>query len=171
MAILNFTISPESLGRFHDSLVCLGKFSESVAIEATQDKVRILYGWWAHIDHFSQLVLTALNSSKSAYASFTLVGNKFFSKYQYRPPKSATQTKEKFTCKIYNKVSQRVTTFKSQLSEFCYKALLSVFKGRVVDPTREKDTAVERCDVAIEDGEGKAQSRFVVKMVCRHGMV
>ena len=53
--------------------------------------------WW----HF-QLVLTALNSSKSAYASFTLIGNKFFSKYHYRGVNG--QTKEKFNCKIYNKV-------------------------------------------------------------------
>jgi cell cycle checkpoint control protein RAD9A len=50
------------------------------------------------------------------------------------------------------------------------QALLSVFKGRVVDPTREKDTAVERCDVSIEDGEGKTKSRFIIKITCRHGM-
>jgi hypothetical protein len=49
------------------------------------------------------------------------------------------------------------------------QALLSVFKGRVTDPAREKDTAVERCDVAIEDGEGKAKSRLIIKIVCRHG--
>jgi hypothetical protein len=49
------------------------------------------------------------------------------------------------------------------------QALLSVFKGRVFDPSREKDTAIERCDVSVEDGEGKAKSRFVIKMVCRHG--
>jgi hypothetical protein len=46
---------------------------------------------------------------------------------------------------------------------------LSVFKGRVVDPNREKDTAVERCDVSVEDGDGKAKSRFVIKIICRHG--
>ncbi|KUJ11758.1 Rad9-domain-containing protein [Mollisia scopiformis] len=137
MAILTFTLSPEAIGKLYDSLVCLGKFSEAVSIEASHDK----------------LVLTALNSSKSAYCSFTLIGNKFFSKYLYRPVRSSNQSKEKFTCKIYN------------------KALLSVFKGRVVDPTREKDTAVERCDVSVEDGEGKSKSRFVIKMVCRHGVL
>lgn len=46
-----------------------------------------------------------------------------------------------------------------------------MFKGRVVDPTREKDTAVERCDVSVEDGEGKVKSRFIIKIMCRHGMV
>jgi hypothetical protein len=39
-----------------------------------------------------------------------------------------------------------------------------------VDPTREKDTAIERCDVSVEDGEGTGKSRFIVKIVCRHGM-
>jgi hypothetical protein len=39
MAILNFTLSPEALGKFHDALVCLGKFSEAVSIEAVHDKV------------------------------------------------------------------------------------------------------------------------------------
>ena len=39
MAILSFTLGPESLGKFHDALVCLGKFSEAVCIEAVQDKV------------------------------------------------------------------------------------------------------------------------------------
>lgn len=136
MAVLNFTLNPEALGKLHDALVCLGKFSEGVCIEAAHDK----------------LVLTALNSSRSAYASFTFIGNKFFSKYHFKGSGGYT-AKDKFNCKIYN------------------KALLSVFKGRVVDPTREKDTAVERCDVSVEDGEGSAKSRFIIKIMCRHGVL
>ncbi|CZT50216.1 related to rad9 protein [Rhynchosporium secalis] len=137
MAILSFTLNPESLDKLHSALACLSKFSEAVAIEASNDK----------------LVLTALNSSKSAYASFTL-GSKFFSKYHFKPIRPVgTPVRDKFTCKIYN------------------KALLSVFKGRTVDPTREKDTAVEKCDVSIEDGEGKTKSRFVIRMTCRHGVL
>jgi cell cycle checkpoint control protein RAD9A len=34
---------------------------------------------------------------------------------------------------------------------------------------REKDTAVERCDVSIMDGDGTEKSRFIVKIACRHG--
>ncbi|KAI6714962.1 hypothetical protein JHW43_002469 [Diplocarpon mali] len=136
MAILDFTLSPESLDKLHSVLACLSKFSEAVSIEASHDK----------------LVLTALNSSKSAYASFSL-GSKFFSKYHFKPVKTGPQAKDKFTCKIYN------------------KALLSIFKGRAVDATREKDTAVEKCDIAIEDGGGKAKSRFVIKITCRHGVL
>jgi hypothetical protein len=49
------------------------------------------------------------------------------------------------------------------------KALLSVFKGRAVDPLREKDTDIERCEVTVEDGAGEIKSRFIVKMICRHG--
>ncbi|KAF7957403.1 hypothetical protein EAE96_002988 [Botrytis aclada] len=138
MAILTFTLNPEALGRFHDALVCLGKFSETVSIEATH----------------SRLILTTLNSTKSAYASFTLVGNKFFSKYQYTPPRIGRKTPEKFSCKIYN------------------KALLAVFKGRIGgDAFKEKDTAIEKCDVSIEDGDGATKSRFVVKILCRHGVL
>lgn len=51
-----------------------------------------------------------------------------------------------------------------------FKALLSVFKGRVSDPSRERETAVERCEVSVQDGEGQARSRFVVRIICRHGM-
>ncbi|KAM3148648.1 hypothetical protein ABEW05_011120 [Botrytis cinerea] len=138
MAILTFTLNPDALGKFHDALVCLGKFSETVSIEATH----------------SRLILTTLNSTKSAYASFTLVGNKFFSKYQYTPLRNGRQTPEKFSCKIYN------------------KALLAVFKGRIGgDVFKEKDTAIEKCDVSIEDGDGATKSRFIVKILCRHGVL
>ncbi|KIN06167.1 hypothetical protein OIDMADRAFT_49656 [Oidiodendron maius Zn] len=135
MPVLAFTLSPESLGKLHDALVCLGKFSEAVCIEAVHDK----------------LTLTALNSSKSAYASFTLI-EKFFAKYQFKGT-GANPSREKFNCKIYN------------------KALLSVFKGRATDPMREKDTAIERCDVTVEDGEGTGKSRFIIKIACRHGVL
>ncbi|KAH8821566.1 DNA repair protein-like protein rad9 [Xylogone sp. PMI_703] len=138
MAILNFSLSPEALGQLHDVLICLGKFSEAVAIQANNDK----------------LVLSALNSSNSAYASFTLTSSKFFSKYTFKPSTaSGTQTRERFSCKIYN------------------KALLSVFKGRVVDSTRERDTGVERCDVSVEDGNGRSgRNRFIIKIFCKHGV-
>jgi cell cycle checkpoint control protein RAD9A len=36
---------------------------------------------------------------------------------------------------------------------------------------REKDTAIERCDISVEDGEGTGKSRFIVRIVCRHGML
>jgi hypothetical protein len=68
-----------------------------------------------------QLVLTALNSSKSAYASFTLLGNKFFSKYHYKPVRSANEAKKKFTCKIYNKVGFLVDGFLRFIIDFSFR--------------------------------------------------
>jgi hypothetical protein len=38
-----------------------------------------------------------------------------------------------------------------------------------VDPLREKDIGIEKCEVSIEDGAGESKSRFIVKMTCRHG--
>ena len=105
MALLNFTLTPESLGKLHDALACLGKFSEAVCIEAVHDKVKkkpaLLF---MSLLICMKLVLTALNSSKSAYASFTLVGSKFFSRYHFKGSGEAG-ARGKFNCKIYNKVA------------------------------------------------------------------
>ena len=40
MAVLAFTLNPEALGKLHDALVCLGKFSEAVCLEAASDRVK-----------------------------------------------------------------------------------------------------------------------------------
>lgn len=42
MAILSFTLNPEGIKKIHDALVCLGKFSEAVCIEATIHHVSCL---------------------------------------------------------------------------------------------------------------------------------
>ena len=39
MVVLNFTLTPEAASKIHDLLVCLGKFSDTVAIEARRDRV------------------------------------------------------------------------------------------------------------------------------------
>lgn len=39
MVVLNFTLTPEAASKVHDLLVCLGKFSDTVAIEARREKV------------------------------------------------------------------------------------------------------------------------------------
>jgi len=60
------------------------------------------------------------------------------------------------------------------LSNFCYtstkdvKALLSAFKARLFDP-RNRDSAIERCDVAIEEQPDKTECRLIIKMVCKYG--
>lgn len=49
------------------------------------------------------------------------------------------------------------------------KALLSVFKGRLYDPLG-RDGAVERCEVSLQDQDNEAYCRFVIKMICNHGI-
>ncbi|KAI1878266.1 uncharacterized protein JN550_000448 [Neoarthrinium moseri] len=100
-----------------------------------------------------KLVFTALNSSKSAYACFSFTTNRFFSRYQFE---GAAQNRSKFFFVAPPNVTQ---------------ALLSLFRARSGDPfhEHEKDTTIERCDVAVEDEAGK-NSRFIVKIICRNGM-
>ncbi|CAD6579613.1 MAG: hypothetical protein ASARMPRED_009203 [Alectoria sarmentosa] len=141
MNTLSFSLTLEGVVRIHDAVSCLAKFSEVVSLEARDDK----------------LVLTALNSSKSAYASFSLDKTVFFEKYifnvtQAKDQQSTEDAGARFTCQLYN------------------KALLSVFKGRL-DDVRDKDTAVERCECHIQDQHDKTECRLIIKMVCRHGVI
>ncbi|TGJ88412.1 hypothetical protein E0Z10_g305 [Xylaria hypoxylon] len=133
MAVLKFTLSEDGVSVLRDALICLGKFSDEVSLEAKRDR----------------LVLTALNTSKSAYASVAFATNRFFSKYHYA---GVAQNRDKFFCKLYNRV------------------LLSLFRSRSGDPLheREKDTTIDRCDVVITDEPGK-KSRFVAQIVFRNG--
>jgi cell cycle checkpoint control protein RAD9A len=39
MVVLNFTLTPEAAAKVHDLLVCLGKFSDTVAVEARRERV------------------------------------------------------------------------------------------------------------------------------------
>ena len=41
MGVLNFTLSEEGVGVFHDALACMFKFSDDVCLEARKDKVCI----------------------------------------------------------------------------------------------------------------------------------
>ncbi|KAK8049944.1 Rad9-domain-containing protein [Apiospora phragmitis] len=135
MVLLRFTLSEEGVNALRDALACLNKFSDEVSLEAKRDK----------------LVFTALNSSKSAYAAFSFITNRFFSKYQYE---GVAQNREKFFCKLYN------------------RALLSLFRARTGDSLHDPEkggSVIERCDVAVEDEAGK-KSRFIVKIACRNGM-
>ena len=108
---LNFTLLPEAVVRLHDIVVCLGRFSESVSIEARRNRVchhTPPFGYTCTHSCLSQLSLTALNSSKSAYASFTLDSQVFFSKYHFTSS-HPNQTRPtgldgRFTCQLYNKV-------------------------------------------------------------------
>ncbi|KAF2457817.1 Rad9-domain-containing protein [Lineolata rhizophorae] len=136
MVNLDFVLSPEAAVRVHDALACLAKFNEYVFVEARADK----------------LSLTALNPSKSAYASFSLDRRKFFLAYDF----SRGQGREpdgRFSCSIAN------------------KALASVFNKRRLSDGRGRETAIERCEVSVLDNPKASECRLVVKMVCEQGVV
>ncbi|GAP88848.1 putative DNA repair protein rad9 [Rosellinia necatrix] len=134
MAVLKFTLSEEGVNVLRDALSCLGKFSDEVSLEAKKDR----------------LILTAINTSKSAYGSVTFASNRFFSKYHYG---GTAQNRDKFFCKLYS------------------RALLSLFRSRSGDSLheRDKETTIERCDVTVTDEPGK-KSRFITKIVFRNGI-
>lgn len=50
-----------------------------------------------------------------------------------------------------------------------YKALLSVFKGRVAD-ARGRESAIDRCEVSVQERPDEAECRLVVKMVHNQGI-
>ncbi|PPJ57376.1 hypothetical protein CBER1_01424 [Cercospora berteroae] len=138
MPVLTFSLSPEATERIFELLQCLAKFGDAVSIEAKGDK----------------FTLTALNSSRTAYASFALDARSFFLDYDFDANSQASGQAsggDRFTCQLYN------------------KALQAVFKGRAGDP-RRPETAIERCDVSIHDGEESAECRLIVKMLSKHGM-
>lgn len=58
-----------------------------------------------------KLVLTALNTTRTGYASFTFAANKFFSKFIYNPPRTSGYAKGKFTCRLYNKVDENCIAY------------------------------------------------------------
>ncbi|KAF2473333.1 uncharacterized protein BDR25DRAFT_257712 [Lindgomyces ingoldianus] len=95
MVVLNFTLTPEAAAKVHDLLVCLGKFSDAVAIEARRDR----------------FTFTALNSSKSAYAALTLDGKQFFISYECIPSHGGPDGR--FTCSMYTKAL--LSVFKGRL--------------------------------------------------------
>lgn len=91
-----------------------------------------------------------MNSSKSAYAATILEAKEFFTRYEFVPAQGAPDGR--FTCSMYT------------------KALLSVFKGRLHDPSG-RDGAIERCEVTVKDRPDETQCRFIVKMVCNQGVI
>lgn len=98
-----------------------------------------------------QLILTALNSSKSAYACFSFATARFCSRYAFE---GTPQHRDRYYCTLY------------------IRALLSIFRSRAGGESqrdRDKDTTIERCDVAVEDGDD-GPSRFVARLVFRNGV-
>lgn len=153
MAVVSFSLTPEATGRVYELLLCLAKFGETVSLEARSEKVPIQTEKeiFAAVTDNPQLTFTALNSSRTAYASFSLDAKQFFIDYDF-DVNNAASAGDRFTCQLYN------------------KALQSVFKGRTTD-TRGRETTVEQCDVSIQDQPDKTACRLIVKMLSKHGKI
>ena len=50
------------------------------------------------------------------------------------------------------------------------QALLSIFKRRIAEG-KDKDTAIERCEVELQAKSDQTKCRLIVRMLCRHGVV
>ncbi|GJC96044.1 DNA repair protein rad9 [Colletotrichum higginsianum] len=149
MAILNFTLSEDGVAALRDVLTCMNKFSDDVSLEAKKDK----------------LILTALNQSKSAYSCFTFATNRFCSRYQFE---GSAQYREKFYCTLHIRVGE--PPLDDVVGVTAVGSLASIFRSRVggdQQRDREKESTIDRCDVAIEDGPG-VKSRLIVKLVFRN---
>ncbi|CRL18477.1 Rad9 [Penicillium camemberti] len=137
MTSLSLSLGPPALVQLHDALICLSKFSETVAIEAEPDILR----------------LSALNSTKTGFASFAFEKGVFFEAYSFNTSsggRSGSVSLDRFFCQIY------------------IKALLSIFRGRI---DKNKDTAVERCDMELHEDLQQTECRLTVKMICGLGVI
>lgn len=123
MPLLSLTLAPEAVGKLHDVLVCLGKFSESVSLEA----------------HSNKLILSALNLSKSAYASFTFDGTRFFARYQFASSQAtSSQTRDgaqpHFTCQLHSYQSSEDGCWMLERERPPSSAVSSEFKRALSEP-------------------------------------
>ncbi|KAJ5882054.1 Rad9/Ddc1 [Penicillium soppii] len=137
MTSLILSLDPPALVKLHDALICLAKFSDTVAIEAEPTILR----------------LSALNSTKTGFASFAFEKEVFFESYSFHSAsdgRSGNVSMDRFFCQIY------------------LKALLSIFRGRI---EKNKDTAVERCDMELHEDPQQAECRLTVKMICGLGVI
>ncbi|OJJ46704.1 hypothetical protein ASPZODRAFT_2130135 [Penicilliopsis zonata CBS 506.65] len=101
------------------------------------------------------LRLSTLNSTRTAYSAFGLEADKFFQSYAFsrriEDETARADPLDRFCCQIY------------------LKALLSVFKGRANE--KDKDTAVELCEVELYEDEEQTACRLAVRMICGLGVI
>ncbi|KAF7587266.1 hypothetical protein BBP40_007505 [Aspergillus hancockii] len=102
---------------------------------------------------YDLLRLSVLNTTKTAYSAFVFDADSFFESFAFSMPRDSRASRnprpDRFCCQLY------------------LKALLSVFKGK----TRDKDTAVERCDVELLETPNQTECRLVIKMICGLGVI
>ncbi|KAI5794345.1 DNA repair protein RAD9 [Peziza echinospora] len=100
----------------------------------------------------SRLSLTALNSSKSAHGAVNLLGGRFFDTYHFVGSTGPAGADARFSCRVQT------------------KALLAVFRERYLE-TKDKGTAIEKCEVTLGDKPLRGECRLHVRFICKHGVV
>lgn len=111
MAHLSFSLLPNALIRLHDALICLAKFSESVALEAEYDLVSLsttIQSKKNILTEGFQLRLSVLDSTKTAYSAFALEADSFFENYSFslNTASSSNGRSIRFSCQLYLKVGK-----------------------------------------------------------------
>ncbi|KAG7098847.1 hypothetical protein E1B28_000750 [Marasmius oreades] len=139
---MQVSFDSHALKPFIRALTCLSRYGEELTIYATPET----------------LSMSCTNSSKSAYCRFRY-SRQFFSKYRLGISRAGT-------------INPEGDTVTGQLMT---KGFLSILKHHF------GDSSVERCDISIVEGEGNAnkdedeedslESRLVVRLHCKHGVV
>ncbi|PHH50988.1 DNA repair protein rad9 [Ceratocystis fimbriata CBS 114723] len=142
MSVLSFTLSDDGVSSLRDALICLNKFHDEVSLEAQRDK----------------FMLSALNPTKSAYASFSFNTSRFFSRYKF----NSSSGSEKFYCRLYSRVL---------IALFRARGGGSGGDGSGKDGSGgDRGATIDHCTVSIEDGPS-VKSRMVVRIAFRNGCV
>ncbi|KAJ5776837.1 hypothetical protein N7520_000083 [Penicillium odoratum] len=156
MTSLTFTLDPDAMVRMHDAFVCLAKFSDTVALEAEQGLLR----------------MSALNSTKTAFASFVLDKEEFFQEYDFSVSKTSgfsfhSEDGDRFYCQIMIKVFL-IFGIACLFANLEIQALLSVFHGRV---DKGKETAIEVCYAELHEDPDETECRLNFRMICDMGVI
>ncbi|RUO96665.1 Rad9-domain-containing protein, partial [Jimgerdemannia flammicorona] len=146
---MNAVIPGQSLKTFSRALACLSKIGDDLTIEATKKK----------------LVLSTLNSSRSAFATYSFF-SKFFGEYRVETRQNA------------NAGGVANGADKTLICQVLLKTLTTIFRSK-----SNLDRNVERCELRLEDpandggrgggsivvGDGSGECRLIIRMVCKYG--
>ncbi|RUS16191.1 Rad9-domain-containing protein [Endogone sp. FLAS-F59071] len=150
---MNATIPAPSLKHFSRVLACLSKIGDDLIIDATKEK----------------LVLTTINSSRSAYAIYYFAP-KFFDEYRIEFPRDGRQDDAR-----QNRGGGSAGS--SLVCQVLLKTLTTIFRSK-----NNLDQNVERCELRLEDaannddsmgvvGLGSGECRLMIRMVCKYGIL
>ncbi|KAK9720777.1 hypothetical protein K7432_003933 [Basidiobolus ranarum] len=129
---LHAVIPAVSLKPFYKILHCLSRIGEDLNLEARRNK----------------LVLTTINSSRSAFGNFSC-SSKFFDEYKLNVEQDNGDKEVLVKCRVLA------------------KSMVSIFRKR-----NNLDKTVEKCELRLEEGVNDGdECRLVIQMFCKYGIV